>query len=359
MAGRGFQQLLLVLAYLYSHPGSVLLIDEPDAHLEILRQKQVYVLLKEIASRNKSQVILATHSEVILQEAFHRPDDDDDVSDEVTHIVGGHAERPASSKDIQQALKYYGAEHYLRARQRGYVLYVEGRTDIDMLRAMARKLDHPASQCWDERINAYYVQSNFPNKDLASELARVEGGFGLTPRQHFFALRSMLADLAGLAILDSDQSTEREDSGEAGLTESYWKRYELENYFVTPELLMGYVARECSEEVLRQGQGVLDELIRERVFDGREGDLRTWQELGEDGRRLVWETKTERVKLSDFAEEFFRRLARRADEPMLLRKGELYRLVDLMEPASIPQEVSEKLDLLAEVFTRSRAARED
>ena len=44
---------------------------------------------------------------------------------------------------------------------------------------------------------------------------------------------------------------------------------------------------------------------------------------------------------------------------MLLRKGELCRLVDLTEPASIPQQVSEKLDLLAEVFARSGAARED
>ena len=33
MAGRGFQQMLLIVAYLYSHKNSVLLIDEPDAHL--------------------------------------------------------------------------------------------------------------------------------------------------------------------------------------------------------------------------------------------------------------------------------------------------------------------------------------
>ena len=38
LAGRGFQQMLLIFAYLYSHRRSVLLIDEPDAHLEILRQ---------------------------------------------------------------------------------------------------------------------------------------------------------------------------------------------------------------------------------------------------------------------------------------------------------------------------------
>ena len=48
LAGRGLQQMLLIFAYLYSHRRSVLLVDEPDAHLEILRQKQVYVLPKQL-----------------------------------------------------------------------------------------------------------------------------------------------------------------------------------------------------------------------------------------------------------------------------------------------------------------------
>jgi predicted ATPase len=64
------QQMLLIFAYLYSHKRSVLLVDEPDAHLEILRQKQVYVLLRDIASENQSQVVMVTHSEVILDEAL-------------------------------------------------------------------------------------------------------------------------------------------------------------------------------------------------------------------------------------------------------------------------------------------------
>ena len=70
VAGRGLQQLLLIFAYLYSHRKAVLLIDEPDAHLEILRQRQVYVLLREIAAQNDSQVVLVTHSEVVLEEAL-------------------------------------------------------------------------------------------------------------------------------------------------------------------------------------------------------------------------------------------------------------------------------------------------
>lgn len=40
-SGRGQQQTLLLLAHMTANPGSVLLLDEPDAHLEILRQRQI------------------------------------------------------------------------------------------------------------------------------------------------------------------------------------------------------------------------------------------------------------------------------------------------------------------------------
>ena len=47
----------------------MLLSDEPDAHLEILRQQQIYALFRTIADRNGCQVLMATHSEVVMQEA--------------------------------------------------------------------------------------------------------------------------------------------------------------------------------------------------------------------------------------------------------------------------------------------------
>ncbi len=190
-AGRGFLQMLLVFAYLYAHKGSVLLVDEPDAHLEILRQKQVYVLLRDIAGENGSQVILVTHSEVILDEA---------LDTNLTLLLEGQADDLAKKQDIRNSLKHFGAEHYVKARERGYVLYVEGGTDVDMLRALAERLDHPVVKVWDERVNSFYVQNNYPLQDALAELERVEGGFGVTPREHFNGLRNLLPELRGLAI---------------------------------------------------------------------------------------------------------------------------------------------------------------
>src|SRR4030042_608078 len=44
-AGRGLQQTLLLLTFLWGNQGSIILLDEPDAHLEILRQRQIFALL--------------------------------------------------------------------------------------------------------------------------------------------------------------------------------------------------------------------------------------------------------------------------------------------------------------------------
>lgn len=347
-AGRGFLQMLLVFAYLYSHKRSILLVDEPDAHLEILRQKQVYVLLRDIATENGSQVVLVTHSEVILDEA---------LDNNLTLLLEGQADDLATKHTIRNSLKHFGADHYVKARARGYVLYVEGATDIDMLRALAERLNHPVAQTWDERINSFYVQNNYPAKGADAELERVEGGFGITPREHFNGLRNLLPALRGLAILDND-GRDRVGISDGVLVVSYWKRYEAENYFVTPALLRDYALRQYEGMDLFGGHQVeidevLDTVVLERAFDDEKADFDTWQKLPSDAAQLVWVSKTERRKLSTFAEEFFRRLAQRLGGPMLLKKGELHRLVPRVPRNSISPEVTEKLDLLLTLFSRA------
>ena len=345
LAGRGLQQMLLILAYLYSHQGSVVLIDEPDAHFEILRQRQVYSLLRDIAAKNGSQVVLATHSEVILDEA---------ADHNLTLLLGGESINISSKSDVRNTLKYYGADHYVRAQQHRHVLYVEGRTDLENLRALADHLGHPVAKRWDERINSYYLRNNFPTVDEESELVRVEAGFGLTPQEHFFGLRKAIADLKGLAILDSD-SKARDDLDESGLQITHWQRYECENCFVTPEVLGDYALQADSHGDLFAAsepaiEDVLDELMLEQVFPGSARDLSIWKGLDPLAAHLLWEAKTRDLKLSTFAEEFFRRLGKRLGRPMLLRKGELHRLVPFADRESIPAEVTDKLDMLNDLM---------
>ncbi|WP_396268416.1 ATP-dependent nuclease [Ideonella sp.] len=347
-SGRGMLQMLLVFAYLYSHKRCVLLVDEPDAHLEILRQKQVYVLLRDIASENDSQVVMVTHSEVILGEALET---------NLTLLLDGEADNLANKQDIRNNLTYFGAEHYVKARERGYVLYVEGGTDVDMLRGLSERLNHPVSKVWDERINSFYIQDNHPQQDTDSELERVEGGFGQTPLNHFNGLRNLLPDLKGLAILDND-GRDRQDRDYGTLRIRFWRRYEAENYFITPDLLRRY-ALQCypsddlfSSEAHQAVEDALRGVLVEFVFDGSQTDYEVWLALSGEAARLVWETQTARRKLSIFAEEFFRRLKDKIGGSMLLKKGELHRLIEHAElSAPAEKEVRENLNLLMELFT--------
>ena len=65
-AGSGFQQVLMLLAFLNARPRAVLLLDEPDAHLHVILQDAIYHELRSVSARQQSQLIVATHSEVVI-----------------------------------------------------------------------------------------------------------------------------------------------------------------------------------------------------------------------------------------------------------------------------------------------------
>ena len=65
-AGRGVQQVLMLLAVLNLYDGAVLLLDNPDAHLYGPMLGAVHHELRAVAARKRSQLIIATHSEVII-----------------------------------------------------------------------------------------------------------------------------------------------------------------------------------------------------------------------------------------------------------------------------------------------------
>jgi len=342
LSGRGFQQMLLIFAYLYLHKRSVLLIDEPDAHLEILRQQQVYVLLRDIARKNDSQVVIVTHSEVLLREA---------LDSNLSLILHGQVENLADKTNIKNSLRHFGAEHYVRAKETGHVLYVEGNTDVDMLKAFAVKLSHPVAEPLNDgsKVNTYYLQDNFPESDRTTdaELERVEGGYGLSAKAHFHALKRMLPHLRGLAIHDDDgRGRGNQPSGD--LEDLVWTRYEAENYFITPELLISSTSNQVNGGDLFQNapETTMHALLLERIFDGNTLDLDNYVRADSSIRKTLWRAQTKRRKLSDFAEEYFRRFAEATGTPMLFRKGSLHELIPFCDSSEFNGEVKEKLNAL-------------
>src|SRR3970282_878169 len=106
-SGRGLQQTLLLLSHLYANPGAVLLLDEPDAHLEVLRQRQTYNLLIQIAEQQGSQIIAASHSEIVLAEAADR--------DVVIAFVGVPHRIDDRGSQVLKSLRDIGFDQYYQA----------------------------------------------------------------------------------------------------------------------------------------------------------------------------------------------------------------------------------------------------
>ena len=343
LAGRGFQQMLLILAYLYTNKGSVLLIDEPDAHLEVLRQKQVYEMLKDVAAENNSQVVVATHSEVIL---------DDAIETNLTLLINGTAADLATMQDVRNSLRTFGVEHYYKARVCPRILYIEGSTDFDTIKALAVKIKHPALEALTGRINYYYTRNIMPANTLDNRLERAGGAYQGDFKRHFYAMKSLVPEFKGLAILDGDARDLPDESVE-GLDVLYWKRYEIENYYITPDLILKFVAgvfyREdglFTESSVKAMREVMDERLLEKVFAGDRQQLDEYTKASAS----LQKTLLKNLKMSEFAEGVFEEFARRQMQPVLLRKGEYCQMIELVESGDIAVEVTEKLNRLAEHF---------
>ena len=158
--GRGFQQTLLLFAYMYANPGTILLLDEPDAHLEVIRQREVFQKINEVANELNSQIIIASHSEVVLDEAA-------DASKIIAIIENrtfelNVAAPQLSLRNLKKSLTEIGWEKYFLARTKGHILYLEGSTDLQMLQTFALKLKHKVASPL-LRVNVQYTSNNVPN----------------------------------------------------------------------------------------------------------------------------------------------------------------------------------------------------
>jgi len=65
-SGSGMLQIIQLLVYIYLHKPSLLLIDEPDAHLHPELQEKVGSILRDVAKELSAQLFVATHSPDVI-----------------------------------------------------------------------------------------------------------------------------------------------------------------------------------------------------------------------------------------------------------------------------------------------------
>lgn len=324
--GRGLQQTLLLLAFLTLNRGAVVLLDEPDAHLEILRQRQTYTMLSNMAHETGGQIVAASHSEVILTEAARR-----DTVIAFLGTGGPHRIDDRGRSQLAKALTDIGYEAYYEAEENGWILFLEGSTDLAILQALARRLGHPAVDALDRP----FVDYVFDRPQRA--------------RKRFYGLREAVPGLVGFALFDRLER-ELEDSG--ALTMRMWRRREIENYICQPATLVSW-ARQTGGERSLGG-----------LFEIAEADR--WEAaMVEQLRRLVppvaleddsdpyWiETKISEQLLDRLFEGFFAALGLEN----LLRKSNYHVLAEHIEASEIAPEVVAVLDGIVAVANAATPA---
>lgn len=321
--GRGMQQTLLLLAHIYDNPkGTVFLLDEPDAHLEIFRQRQIYDRINEVAEQRESQVIAASHSEVLLNSAAQHKAAVAFIGSN-PHLIGQD-----KSAEVLKALNSIGFEYYYGAEQRGWILYLEGATDLRILRAFAEKLRHPAKQALENPL-VKYMGTNNPAET----------------RGHFSALKEAKPDLRGFLLMDR---TNKQLKSRENWTERMWKKREIENYLCNRKAILSYVA---------------EDLNREDLFDRSDISERQ-SKMEKEIERLEEASKPKRepspfsddflnnVKASDeFLVQLFMNFAESMGWPnsMALQKTDFDQLVKYIPSEEIDEEVIDVLDTIAKI----------
>lgn len=231
-AGSGFQQVLMLLTFLHTRPGAVLLLDEPDAHLHMILQDAIYAELRAVAMSQKSQLVIATHSEVIINTV--EPQELCALLDQPRMLADSQ-----EKTRLIQSLGVLTNTDILESLEVGRILYLENYTDLDILRAWAKVLEHPI---------ANFLATKVFWKPTVVETR--PGAPGIKAREHHQALLLIRGDIPALELVDGDahagiQST---DIIGQGFQRLRWRRYEIESYLVHPGALARYVLSQVGSE---------------------------------------------------------------------------------------------------------------
>ncbi len=313
--GSGFQQVLMLLTFLNIRPATVLLLDEPDAHLHVILQDSIYGELRAVAERQRSQLVIATHSEVII----------DSVEPRELWVVLQSA-RPlaedAEKSSLIKSLRVLSNTDIMLAKEAEGVLYVEGHTDLGILRAWAKALGHRSA---DLLKRVFWKPTVWETRT---------GADGIQARDHYDALKLVREDLPGLVLLDGDTRAPSTPITGKGLQRLRWNRYEIENYLVHPEPLKRFVEQKVG-------------------FDAAHPHL-------EDLQRHFEETYPPAFLKSPLKDTpYLKNTKARTDllPPALDAAGlpgfpytSYYEIAAVMKPEEIHPEVVEKLDLIMEAF---------
>jgi AAA domain, putative AbiEii toxin, Type IV TA system len=198
---------------LYGYQPSVILLDEPDAHLHVNLQRQVLDYFKLKSKERGIQFLIATHAEELVKGVD---------TTQIVSLLRGTPARIATTPPLLRAMADVPNDEIVRLRSLSspFILFVEGESDERMLRAWA-------SQCGaSESINklCFRVMGGGSKRDMKERADT-----------HFAALKELIPSIKKMMLFDYDDGANAFHPGpnNSGLVE--WKRRNVENYLLVPD----------------------------------------------------------------------------------------------------------------------------
>lgn len=238
--GSGFLQWLSVFALATDPEIDVLLLDEPDAHLHSSLQEQLLQSLRDIASATGKQILIATHSTEILRNA--EPSD-------ILHIRERGGRYLVEEKQKIGLLAGLGSDYAPRvdrAKRTKRILFLEGRSDSPVLRALAEIAETDWPDSWTEWTTSRTQKER---------------------KQLYLALKEEIPDLVILSLRDRDDEPaetvsadliDQTAAADAGLHPRRWRRRYIESYLIWPPAIAAAasIPEEQVIEELRDHHGI-------------------------------------------------------------------------------------------------------
>jgi len=300
-AASGFLQILMIYATLLYQESSVILIDEPDAHLHILLQNKIYQDIQKYTRQADSQLIIATHSEHLIN-AVQKDD---------LRVLGSELYTITDKPKITDTL-YLPNVDICNAQTEPGILYIEGPTDILILKQWARILEHPLLRFLESPFVWETAQNEWPST------------------RHFSALREVASDLRGVELRDSNgRDRNKMPKLPGGMILTYWERYEIESYLIHPDAIIRFVAENQGEQIAKKVGTFISKELPLRVYEN------------------IFDTSDyhRQIKAKNLLSQFFN------SSLLNIHERDFYKIAAQMKTEEIHPEVIEKLNKIAEHFS--------
>jgi hypothetical protein len=230
---------------------------------------------------------------------------------------------------LVKALSDIGWDQYYQAEQTGWVLYLEGPSDLEILRLFASTLGHERAMNVLSRPFVHYVATNLPQKC----------------RDHFYGLREAKPELVGIALFDR---LDKLLDTNVPLVEMMWRRRDSANYFSTREVLLTFARHDQEEDNLF---GLAEAEHRTNAMEESIQEVVQALETLNKPDAIPWSAE---IKSSDdFRGPVFRKYFGKINLPILLCKTDYHRLAKLLPKEQVAPEIQEKLDAIVAVAEKA------